>query len=80
VIELTTFVPEKWTAIGNGASRSESVRGGKNFEEIIKHVPHGEEFSGLYSEEEGCKVNHFNPTPAIATYIFAFAAGPFRAF
>lgn len=80
IIELTTFVPEKWVSIGNGASREESVRGSKSFDDVISKIPHGKDFASSYSQEDGCKVNHFNPTPAIASYLFAFAAGPFVCF
>lgn len=45
VMNLTMFVPEQWIAIGNGLVREESVRGGKNFSDILDRIPHGKDFA-----------------------------------
>lgn len=72
-----TFSPEKWTTIGNSSINEESVKGGKNWADLIAKVPFGAEFSDGYNEADGAKISFFNQTPSIATYIYAFISGPF---
>lgn len=55
----------------------ESVRGGKNYKELIETIPFGTEFDSCYNDACGVKVTHFNTSPAIASYLYAFCAGPY---
>ena len=62
---LEVEAPAAWTVISNTAG-------------TVKGVSDGILAEGVHQEEQGVKITEFAESKPISTYLFAFAAGPFR--
>jgi aminopeptidase N len=63
--KLEVEAPAAWTVVSNTAGRVTGATGGILVE-------------GVHQEEQGVKITEFAETKPISTYLFAFAAGPFK--
>mmetsp|Transcript_19163 Transcript_19163/g.22123 ORF Transcript_19163/g.22123 Transcript_19163/m.22123 type:complete len:523 (+) Transcript_19163:21-1589(+) len=73
-LSLKTLAPKDWIVLSNGLERDILTKGDEKFDEAFKGI--AQEFADRYTD--GFNLQLYSTTPAIATYLYAFIAGPFE--